>query len=179
MDPLEQTNSQGVHRGLQAALRVLKTESPSASPTSPIPARMSTSRLSATKLDALLTQYGASTVGSTERKRERLQRFIDARLDRHIARNAETAPKQLRRSARLASNVAPSPSSAPALSPVRRPATPTQNRMTTRSMAQAMSPTPSPVRRRSHPMVTRSQNPRSAARVALERIRDILSAYLA
>lgn len=154
---------------------------------------MSTSRLSATKLDALLTQYGASTVGSTERKRERLQRFIDARLDRHIARNAETgepAPKQLRRSARLASNVAPSPSSAPALSPVRRPATPTlpsQNRMTTRSMAQAtktvhpraMSPTPSPVRRRSHPMVTRSQNPRSAARVALERIRDILSAYLA
>jgi hypothetical protein len=28
-------------------------------------------------------------------------------------------------------------------------------------------------------MVTRSQNPRSAARVALERIRDILSAYLA
>ena len=151
---------------------------------------MSTSRLSATKLDALLTQYGASTVGSTERKRERLQRFIDARLDRHIARNAETAPKQPRRSARLASNVAPSPSSAPALSPVRRPATPTlpsQNRMTTRSMAQAtktvhpraMSPTPSPVRRRSHPMVTRSQNPRSAARVALERIRDILSAYLA
>ncbi len=140
---------------------------------------MSTSRLSATKLDALLTQYGASTVGSPERKRERLQRFIDARLDRHIARNAETAPKQLRRSARLASNVAPSPSSAPALSPVRRPATPTQNRMTTRSMAQAMSPTPSPVRRRSHPMVTRSQNPRSAARVALERIRDILSAYLA
>ena len=146
---------------------------------------MSTSRLSATKLDALLTQYGASTVGSTERKRERLQRFIDAQLDRHIARNAETgepAPKQLRRSARLASNVAPSPSSAPALSPVRRPSTPTlpsQNRMTTRSMAQAMSPTPSPVRRRSHPMVTRSQNPRSAARVALERIRDILSAYLA
>ncbi len=151
---------------------------------------MSTSRLSATKLDALLTQYGASTVGSTERKRERLQRFIDARLDRHIASNAETgepAPKQLRRSARLASNVAPSPSSAPALSPVRRPSTPTQNRMTTRSMAQAtktvhpraMSPTPSPVRRRSHPMVTRSQNPRSAARVALERIRDILSAYLA
>lgn len=151
---------------------------------------MSTSRLSATKLDAMLTQYGASTVGSTERKRERLQRFIDAQLDRHIARNAETAPKQLRRSARLASNVAPSPSSAPALSPVRRPATPTlpsQNRMTTRSMAQAtktvhpraMSPTPSPVRRRSHPMVTRSQNPRSAARVALERIRDILSAYLA
>lgn len=139
---------------------------------------MSTSRLSATKLDALLTQYGASTVGSTERKRERLQRFIDARLDRHIARNAETgepAPKQLRRSARLASNVAPSPSSAPALSPVRRPATPTQNRMTTRSMASA----PSPVRRRSHAMVTRSQNPRSAARVALERIRDILSAYLA
>jgi len=156
---------------------------------------MSTSRLSATKLDALLTQYGASTVGSTERKRERLQRFIDARLDRHIARNAETAPKQLRRSARLASNVAPSPSSAPALSPVRRPATPTQNRMTTRSMALQCSRggsdqrdtsvhTPvargeTPVRRRSHPMVTRSQNPRSAARVALERIRDILSAYLA
>lgn len=151
---------------------------------------MSTSRLSATKLDALLTQYGASTVGSTERKRERLQRFIDAQLDRHIASNAETAPKQLRRSARLANNVAPSPSSAPALSPVRRPSTPTlpsQNRMTTRSMAQAtktvhpraMSPTPSPVRRRSHAMVTRSQNPRSAARVALERIRDILSAYLA
>lgn len=147
---------------------------------------MSTSRLSATKLDALLTQYGASTVGSTERKRERLQRFMDANRSSFV-RDAETAPKQLRRSARLASNVAPSPSSAPALSPVRRPSTPTQNRMTTRSMAQAtktvhpraMSPTPSPVRRRSHPMVTRSQNPRSAARVALERIRDILSAYLA
>jgi hypothetical protein len=169
--------------------------------------------LSNTKLDAMLTQYGASTFGSTERKRERLQRFLDAQVDqdlaasrRRIARDAETgepAPKQrriepepVRRSARLAaqqSNVCPSPSSAPAQSPVRRPAPPslpgTQHSMVTRSMARAAAETPRPRRnspapspaRRSHVMVTRSQdtNQRSAARAALQRIHEILAAYLA
>jgi hypothetical protein len=166
--------------------------------------------LSNTKLDAMLTQYGASTVGSTERKRERLQRFIDAQTDRdladsrrRIARDAETGepalkrrriePEPVRRSARLAAQQCPSPSSAPAFSPVRRPATSplpgTQHRMVTRSMARAAaesprprrnSPAPSPARR-SHAMVTRSQdaNQRSAARMALQRIHDILAAYLA
>ena len=166
------------------------------------------SSLSNAKLDAMLTQYGASTVGSTERKRERLQRFIDAQAaqnDRHqIARDDETgepAPKRrriepVRRSARLAaqqSNVCPSPSSAPALSPVRRPAPPslpgTQHSMMTRSKTRAMAETPRPRRnspapspaRRSHVMVTRSQdtNQRSAARAALQRIHEILAAYLA
>jgi hypothetical protein len=171
------------------------------------------SSLSNTKLDAMLTQYGASTLGSTERKRERLQRFIDAQADRdlsnsrrQIARDAETGepalkrrriePEPVRRSARLAaqnSNVCPSPSSAPALSPVRRPSTPalpsTQHSMVTRSMARAAVETPRPRRnstapspgRRSHTMVTRSQdaNQRSAARMALQRIHEILAAYLA
>ncbi len=163
--------------------------------------------LSNTKLDAMLTQYGASTVGSTERKRERLQRFIDAQVDhdladsrRQIARDAETGepalkrrriePEPVRRSARLAAQQCPSPSSAPAQSPVRRPATPplpgTQHRMVTRSMARAAAESPRPRRnpspaRRSHAMVTRSQdaNQRSAARMALQRIHDILAAYLA
>lgn len=194
----------------------MKTESRSAEQTLSIPTQMSYSSslksLSSAKLDAMLTQYGASTVGSTERKRERLQRFIDAQVDRsladsrrQIARNAETgepAPKRrrielepLRRSARLAaqqSNVCPSPSSAPAHSPVRRPlppALPNTQRMTTRSMTRAQTPTrytkapspaPSPARR-THAMTTRSQdaNQRSAARMALQRIHEILAAYLA
>jgi len=154
--------------------------------------------LSGAKLDALLTQYGASTVGPTERKRARLQRFLDAQVDRDlansrraIARDAETGEpplkrrridlESLRRSSRLASReveACPSPASAPALSPVRRPALPALPRMTTRSMTRP-SPPPSPVRR-THEMVTRSQYTaqRSASRMALQRITEILAAYL-
>ena len=147
--------------------------------------------LSGANLDSLLTSYGAATSGSTERKRERLQRFVNSQVDRDISdvrlantrRNeqerVQTQVQELRRSSRLAareSEICPSPSSAPAFSPVRRPtppSLPSTQRMTTRSMTRAAAPPPPP--RRTQDVASQ----RSAARAALQRIHEILAGYLA
>ena len=151
--------------------------------------------LSGANLDSLLTSYGAATSGSTERKRERLQRFVNSQVDRDISdvrlantrRNEQervqthvhARSQELRRSSRLAareSEICPSPSSAPAFSPVRRPtppSLPSTQRMTTRSMTRAAAPPPPP--RRTQDVASQ----RSAARAALQRIHEILAGYLA
>lgn len=153
---------------------------------------MSTTRkiqsLSNTQLDAQLRELGAATFGSTERKRQRLQRFLRARderiaeaywsecrlaeatyqeqqrvqerIDQRIAelRNPETGEPPLKRR-RIES--CPSPDSAPAPAPVRRPAPP------------ALPST--------HRMVTRSarRNSRVAAQNAMDRIRSVIAEFLA
>ena len=123
--------------------------------------------LSSSKLDTLLAQYGAATFGSPERKRQRLQRFIDAQIEREISesrlefirqieyertRNFDTEEEPPLKRQRTIQGSCPSPDSAPAPSPVRRPAPPSlpgTARMTTRSM--------NTVRRNSHAMITRSR----------------------
>ena len=50
--------------------------------------------LSSSGLDALLTQYGAATFGSNDRKRARLQRFLDAEVDAYTQRLAATPPRR-------------------------------------------------------------------------------------
>lgn len=161
---------------------------------------MSTSRkiqsLSNAQLDAELAKYGAATFGSTERKRQRLQRFRRAQDERiaeaywaeceahweannqqpiHETYDTEEEPPLKRQ--RI--ETCPSPDSAPAPAPVRRPAPPPA-RMTTRSMTAAQRP-PSPARRRSHPMLTRAQMSelRPSAQDALQRIRSLIAEFLA
>ena len=142
--------------------------------------------LSNTQLDAQLRELGAATFGSTERKRQRLQRFLRAR-DARIAQAywsecalaeatyQEQQRVQTRAQARIAElrgeeepplkrrriETCPSPDSAPAPAPVRRPAPP------------ALPGT--------HRMVTRSvrRNSRIAAQNAMDRIRSVIAEFLA
>lgn len=155
-----------------------------------------TTTLSNTRLDALLAEHGAATFGSTERKRQRLQRFIDAQVDREIsaarlefARQAEQDRVRARAQARIAellgdeepplkrrritTESCPSPDSAPAPTPVRHPAPPTlpgTARMVTRSAAKTYHP---------RPYRTHLAEPRPAAQDALQRIRSVIAEFLA
>lgn len=138
-----------------------------------------TSYLMGSNLDARLQELGAATFGSTERKRERLERFLLARdrriaradrlyeatrqeqqrvqerIDRRIAelRGEEEPPLKRRR---MMTEECPSPASAPA--PVRRPSLPSPHRMVTRSAR---------------------RNSRIASQNALERIRSVIAEFLA
>lgn len=107
--------------------------------------------LSSTRLDALLHQHGAATFGSTERKRQRLQRFLDSQFN--VPCRGEEEPPLKRR--RITTESCPSPAS------VRRPAPPALPN--------------------SHRMVTRSarRNSRVAAQNAMDRIRSVIAEFLA
>jgi hypothetical protein len=156
-----------------------------------------------TQLDAQLRELGAATFGSTERKRQRLQRFLRARderiaqaywsecrlaeatyqeqqrvqerIDQRIAelRDSETGEPPLKRR-RIES--CPSPDSAPAPAPVRRPALPalpgTEPRMT-RSMTKTHHPRAQLLAR------NRSAFQRPAAQNAMDRIRSVIAEFLA
>lgn len=214
MDSVEQTHTCGLHFRLQAPLQILKTESAPRSPTSLTQATMSSSSftiksLSNAKLDALLASYGAATFGSAERKRERLQRFINAQVDRdlaasrvEIARQAEQNRAQ-KRTHEFYEDEEPAPKrrrietvAAPA---IRRSARLAATRNGT-CPSPSHAPAPSPVRRpappslpgtdqsrktihpaRAHRMMTRSQmaETRPAAREALSRIQALIAAFLA